>query len=101
MLVHEEMGMDYFETGELPHVTSDVDRFLVNPEGDTDGLVLANGLEVHFPPGISAEVVATVRAGDRVTIHGRVPRATASLDAVSIVTQDGTRIVGPVGKALI
>lgn len=42
--------MDQFETGDLPHVTSDVDHFVVNPDGGTDGLVLANGLEVNFPP---------------------------------------------------
>lgn len=96
--------MDPFETGELPHVTSDVDHFLVNPDGGTDGLMLSNGLEVHFPPGFSAEVLAVVRAGDRVTIHGRVPRATASLTAVAIETQDGKRIrhtLGPVVQALI
>ena len=84
--------MDLFETGHLPHVTSDVDHFLVNPDGGADGMLLANGLEVRFPPGFSAEVMAVVRAGDRVTIHGRVPRATASLTALAIETQDGTRI---------
>jgi len=85
--------MDHFETGDLPHVTSDVDYFLVNPDGDTDGLVLTNGLEVHFPPGFCAnEVLAVVRTGDRVTIHGRVPRATSSLTAVTIETRDGKRI---------
>jgi hypothetical protein len=85
--------MDHFETEDLPHVTSDVDHFLINPDGDTDGLVLTNGLEVHFAPGFSAnEVLAVVRAGDRVTIRGRVPRATASLTAVTIETHDGRRI---------
>jgi len=85
--------MHYFETGDLPHVTSDVDYFLVNPDGATGGLVLTNGLEVYFPPGFSAnEVLAVVRAGDRVTIHGRVPRATSSLTAVTIETRDGKRL---------
>ena len=85
--------MYYVETGELPHVTSDVDRFLVNPDGDTDGLMLANGLEVHFSPGFSAaEVLAAISAGDRVTIYGTVPRATSSLTAVAIETKDGKRI---------
>jgi hypothetical protein len=85
--------MYYVETGELPHVTSDVDRFLVNPDGDTDGLMLANGLEVHLSPGFSAaELLATVHTGDRVTIYGTVPRATASLTAVALETQDGKRI---------
>jgi len=53
---------------------------------------LTNGLEVHFPPHFSAEVLAVVRAGDRVTIYGNVPRATAMLDAVAIETADGKRI---------
>ncbi len=77
---------------ELPRVTSDVDHFLVNPHGDTDGLVLTNGLEVHFPPHFSTEVLAMVRAGDRVTIYGVVPRATTMLSAVAIETEDGKRI---------
>ena len=80
------------EMAELPHVTSGVDRFLINPHGDTDGLVLTNGLEVHFPPHFSAEVLATVRTGDRVTIYGVVPRATSMLTAVAIETEDGKRI---------
>jgi hypothetical protein len=80
------------EKDQLPHVTSGVDHFLVNPHGDTDGLVLTNGLEVHFPPHLSAEVLAVVRAGDRVTIYGVVPRATTTLTAVAIETEDGTHI---------
>jgi hypothetical protein len=80
------------EMAELPHVTSGVARFLVNPHGDTDGLVLTNGLEVHFPPHFSAEVLAMIRAGDRVTIYGVVPRSSSMLSAVAIETQDGKRI---------
>jgi hypothetical protein len=80
------------ELGELSHVTSGVDHFLVNPHGDTDGLVLTNGLEVRFPLHFSAEVLAVVRAGDRVTVYGVVPRATAMLTAVAIETENGKRI---------
>jgi hypothetical protein len=80
------------EMDDVPHVTSGVDHFLVNPHGDTDGLVLTNGLEVHFPPHFSTEVLAVVRAGDRVTIYGVVPRATTTLSAVAIETEDGKRI---------
>jgi hypothetical protein len=77
---------------ELPRVTSGVDHFLVNSHGDTDGLVLTNGLEVHFPPHFSAAVLAVVRTGDRVTIYGVVPRAATMLTAVAIETEDGKRI---------
>jgi hypothetical protein len=80
------------DMNELPYVTSGVDHFLVNLHGDTDGLVLTNGLEVHFPPRFSAEVLAMIRAGDRITIYGVVPRASTMLSAVAIETQDGKRI---------
>jgi hypothetical protein len=53
---------------------------------------LTNGLEVRFPLHFSAEVLAVVRAGDRVTVYGVVPRATAMLTAVAIETEDGKRI---------
>jgi hypothetical protein len=86
------IAMHNLERDRLPHVTSGVDHFLVNPHGDTDGLVLTNGLEVHFPPHFSAEVLAVVRAGDRVTIYGVVPRATTTLTAVAIETEDGQHI---------
>lgn len=78
--------MHWFGTDQLPHVTSDVERFLLNLRGDADGMMLANGLEVHFPAYFSAEVRAAVREGDRVTIYGVVPRATSMLAAVSIET---------------
>ena len=80
--------MQWLNTDQLPHVTSDVERFLLNPCGDADGMMLANGLEVHFPAHFSAEVRAVVREGDRVTIYGVVPRATSMLAAVSIETAD-------------
>jgi hypothetical protein len=80
--------MEWLDTDRLPRVTSDVERFLLNPQGDADGMMLANGLEVHFPPNFSAEVLAAVHAGDRVTIYGVVRRATSMLAAVAIETAD-------------
>jgi hypothetical protein len=85
--------MSCLSMDQLPHVTSGVDRFLVNPEGGTEGMMLTNGLEVHFPPHLSAEVLSAVHTGDRITIYGVVPRATALLTAVAIETADGRCIV--------
>jgi Major Facilitator Superfamily len=94
--------MHWLNPDQLPHVTSDVERFLLNPHGDADGLTLTNGIEVHFPPHLSGEILAAVRPGDRVSIYGVQPRTTTMIAAVAIETAEGKRIVdkGPPKLAL-
>lgn len=92
--------MRCLSTEQLPHVTSNVKRLLLNPDGTADGMILHNGVEVCFPSYLSAAVLAAVHSGDRVTIYGILPRATALISAAVIVTEDGQRIVdtGPPGS---
>lgn len=53
-----------------------VSQWLLNPNGEVDGLLLADGTQVAFPPHLSAMVQQTVKPGDAVQISGwRVPRA--------------------------
>jgi len=47
-----------------------ISRFVINPEGDVDGLVLADGTLVHFPPHMSSQLVSVMRPGDTVQIAG-------------------------------
>jgi hypothetical protein len=47
-----------------------ISRFVINPEGDVDGFILADGALVHFPPHMSSQLVALVRRGDVVRIVG-------------------------------
>lgn len=70
-----------------------VDRFLINPDGAADGLILTDGSEVHFPPHLSAEVCGTIRPGDAVKLRGVRPRAADVIVAVALETMDGRRIV--------
>ncbi|MGZ1521001.1 MULTISPECIES: hypothetical protein [Xanthomonas] len=51
-------------------VSGTVERFLLNPNGDVDGLWLRDGTQVGFPPHLSSEVKAAVRAGDSVVVKG-------------------------------
>jgi hypothetical protein len=76
----------------LPHVTSSVERFLVNPDGDADGMILLNGVEVYFAPYLSDEVLLAVHVGDRVTVYGELPMAEPLIVAAVIETEDGARI---------
>ncbi len=47
-----------------------VSQILMNPEGDADGLLLENGLQVKFPPHLSMDLRAAVAPADLVTIKG-------------------------------
>lgn len=50
--------------------TGTVKRYLLNPQGVVDGLLLDNGLEVRFAPHLTDSIVATVKMGDRITVTG-------------------------------
>jgi hypothetical protein len=52
-------------------VTGRVARWLVNPNGEVDGLLLEDGTQVAFPPHLSASLVEAVKAKDAVEITGR------------------------------
>jgi hypothetical protein len=77
---------------QLPHVTSRVERFLVNPDGDADGMILLNGVEVYFAPYLSDAVLMAVHVGDRITVYGELPMAEPLIVASIIEAEDGSRI---------
>lgn len=61
-------------------------QWLLNPNGEVDGLLLADGTQVAFPPHLSASVQQTMKPGDTVQVVGwRTPGApvlrAASLNA--------------------
>lgn len=92
--------MHWFDSNRLSYVSSDVERFLLNGRGEADGMILGNGLEVHFAPRLSGAVLAAVRSGERITVYGVQPRGTSMLVAATIETARGTRIMdtGPPEK---
>jgi hypothetical protein len=85
--------MQLLSEDHLPHVTSSVERFLVNPTGTADGMVLFNGVEVHFPPHLFAAVNTAVQIGDRVTVYGVLLSSAPLIAAVVIEAANGERIV--------
>lgn len=67
-------------------------RWLVNPNGEADGLLLDNGTQVAFPPHLSAPLTAALKPGDTLRITGwRAGGGTPVLRAVQIRT--GERLV--------
>jgi hypothetical protein len=67
--------MHWIDPESLSPVKSTVARFLFNPKGDADGMLLANGAQAHFPPHLSKNVLKSIQPGDAVTLYGVKPRA--------------------------
>jgi hypothetical protein len=85
--------MHWIDPDHLPETSGLVDRFLVNGEGEADGLVLADGTEVHFPPHMGQAILDAVRPGATVRVRGVRPRGVGMIAAVSIAPDEGDRIV--------
>ena len=92
--------MHWIDPAHLPETKGTVDRFLINPHGDADGLLLTSGKEVHFPPHMSKLVVAALKPGDLVKVRGVRPRGVDMVSAVSLQAGDASPIVddGPPKK---
>jgi hypothetical protein len=85
--------MHWIDPAHLPETKGTVDRFLINPHGDADGMLLKDGTEVHFPPHMSKPVVAALKPGDPVKVRGVRPRGVDMVAAVSLQVGDATPIV--------
>jgi hypothetical protein len=73
-----------FDPGQLPAIKGTVAEYSLTPHGDVDGLILADGTEVHLPPHLGTELVYAVKPGDSVTIHGLRARALPMVQAMSV-----------------
>jgi hypothetical protein len=85
--------MHWIDPAHLPETKGTVDRFLINPHGDADGLLLKDGKEVHFPPHMSKPILAALKPGDHVSIRGVRPRGVDMVAAVSIQADDSHLII--------
>jgi hypothetical protein len=85
--------MHWIDPHHLSETNGTVDRFLINPHGDADGLLLTDGTEVHFPPHMSRLVLAALKPGGAVKVRGVRPRGADMVAAVSLETADGTKII--------
>ena len=85
--------MHWIDPAHLPETKGTVDRFLINPHGDADGLLLEGGKEVHFPPHMSKLVAAALKPGDHVKVRGVHLRGLNMVDAVSLQAGDASPII--------
>lgn len=47
-----------------------VQQWLINPNGEADGLLLSDGTQIAFPPHLSAAVMQMLKPGDTVQVSG-------------------------------
>jgi hypothetical protein len=59
-----------YGTTAAPVAAGRIARFLINPNGDVDGLLLADGTQANFPPHLSAALMQIARVGDTVSVQG-------------------------------
>lgn len=85
--------MHWIDPACLPETSGVLDCFLLNPHGEIDGFMLADGTEVHVPPHMGAEVHAALRPGRTIWVRGVRPRDAEMIAAVSVQADGGRLIV--------
>lgn len=86
-----------YDPAQLPVIQGKVAQYSLTPRGDVDGLILADGTEVHTPPHLGAQLVAAVKPGDAVTIHGLRARSLPLVQAVQVSNDAGGATVTDAG----
>lgn len=79
--------------GQLQTIKGRVAQYSLTPRGDADGVILADGTEVHLPPHLSAQLTAAVKPGDEVTVQGLRARAMPVVIAHSITDDASNQTV--------
>jgi hypothetical protein len=88
-------GGPIYDPVQLPETKGKVAQYSLTPRGDVDGLILADGTEVHTPPRLETQLVFAVHPGDSVTIHGLKARAVPMIAAMSVTNDaSGVTVMG-------
>jgi hypothetical protein len=82
-------GAPIYDPQQLPATKGTVSHYTLTPRGDVDGLILADGTEIHFPPHLSTQLVYAIKPGDAVTVRG-LKALSAPLIAAIAITNDAT-----------
>jgi hypothetical protein len=75
-----------YDPNQFPAIQGRVAQYSLTPRGDVDGLILADGTQVHLPPHLGAELVRVVKPGDAVTIRGLRAQAIPVIQALAVTS---------------
>lgn len=79
--------------GAPANVSGVVQRFLINPDGEVDGMLLADNTLVRFPPHVGSQVASTMSPGDTVNVSGFAQQPGGALHASLIADTKSGRSV--------
>ncbi|GAB2561879.1 hypothetical protein ISP15_10010 [Dyella jejuensis] len=85
--------MHWLDPNYLPETQGTLERFVLNPEGDVDGMLLTDGTEIHTPPHLSRQLVEALSPGSKLSVRGVKPRDGDVIVAIAISPADGESIV--------
>ena len=60
----------WFDPTQLPAFTGTVERYLINPRGETDALLFREGPQIVFPPDVAEAVRSTAPPGRPIIVWG-------------------------------
>ena len=86
-------------TQSLPTIKGKVTAYSLTPRGDVDGLILADGTEVHLPPHLGPQLVFAVKPGDAVTVRGLKAQAIPVVQAMQVTNDATSQSVTDTGPA--
>jgi hypothetical protein len=79
--------------GQQADIMGTVKAFTMTPVGDLEGIILADGTEVHVPPHLSAQLAAAVRPGEAVRLRGWSTGVPNFVVATALTGQRGQSVV--------
>ena len=79
--------------GQQADIVGTVKAFTMTPVGDLEGMILADGTEVHVPPHLSAQLAAAVRQGETVRVRGWRTDVPNFMMATALTGQRGQSVV--------
>jgi hypothetical protein len=82
-----------YDPSQLPAIQGKVVEYSLTPRGDVDGLILADGTQVHLPPHLGGELVQAVKLGETVTIRGLKAQAIPVIQALAVTNASGRSVV--------
>ncbi len=87
-----------YDPNQLPSFHGKVAQYDLSFRGGVDGVILADGTEVHTPRRLETEIPASVKPGDTITIHGLKARELKLVQAVSLTNDATAKTLVDVGQ---
>jgi len=74
-------------------ITGTAKQFTLTPVGDIEGIILADGTEVHVPPHLTPLIRAAIRPGENVRVYGWRNGVPNFIVAAALTGQSGRSVV--------